>query len=631
MPAVAPKSETADKIRKGRAEREASYERASAKRLSKEQPVTTANPDWAPSWWGEFRTHAEARLNQLRAWRFSWAEHWSLLETYILPRRGIFINAAQPTPNAMIRGLPINQNIVDPTGTQAMRVCAAGLMSGLMSPSRPWFKLKPALFAREDADPDAQAWFEEVEDRMYTILGRSNFYDSGTQMFEDLTVFGTGPVIIYEDEIDVIRCYVPCPGEYLLAVGPNGRVQTLYRQFNMTISQIVEMFGLNNCPRSVQEMWYGKGGSLENEMLVAHSIEPNFPVQKPRAAEVGVIPGDFAYREVYWVWGSSDTHPLSLRGFKDPPHICPRWAVTSNDAYGRSVGMDVLPDIMQLQQETRRKAEAIEKMVRPPLLGDMSLKNEPSSVLPGHVTWVQSLDSGKGMRPVYEVKPEIEEMMQDLKEIQARIKTGFFNDLFLMLSQMDGVQPRNELELNMRQMEKIQVLGPVIERFENEGATPAIQRVFQIMKRKGLLPPLPKSLVGIPLGIEYVSMMRLAQRAAQTAGLEQYGRLTIQLAQVWPEARFTLNPAAFLAEYREQLSVPAKVVNTPQQVQQLMQQQQQQQAAAQAAETLPNAASKLAGAASDLGNVDVGGGLNAIQMMLGQGAPGQGGAALTGA
>lgn len=525
--------------------------------------------------WQTMRQHLEARLNMLRAWRFSWAQHWQLLETYLLPRRGIFINTAMPTPNTMIRGLPINQAIVDPTGTQAMRICAAGLMSGLMSPGRPWKKLKPALFDTTELDADGQSWLEEVNDRMDTIMAKSNFYDTGAQMWEDITTFGTGPMIIYEDASDVIRCYLPCPGEYLLASSSANRVESLYRLYVATVAQIVEMFGIDNCPADVRGLWRTKGSSLEVEKVIAHAIEPNFAIDLG-GQRIGQMPGGMPWREYYWVYGSSDIAPLSARGFHDQPHVCPRWAVTSNDAYGRSVGMDVLPDIMQLQVETMRKAEAIEKLVRPPLIGDASLKNEPSSILPGHLTYVPGISADKGIRPIYTVDPRVKEMMEDIREVQSRIRTGFFNDLFLMMAQSE--KPMTAYEVAQRQTEKLQVLGPVIERFHNEFAGPSIKRVFRIMERKKLLPALPKSLQGQPIGVEYISMLAVAQRAAATGGMEALAKMVGYLGGAYPEAKLVLDPVEFLQIYAKLVNAPAKATRSPDEVEKLIQAQQQQAA-----------------------------------------------------
>ena len=619
--AVAEKPDYQAKRAQRQAARKVAYENSSASQLAAQPARAGQQRPVQGQDWAILRQHQEARMNMLRAWRFSWMEHYQLLETYILPRRGIFINPAQPTANTMIRGSPINQAIVDPTGTQAMRKCAAGLMSGCMSPSRPWFKLKPALFGRDAASADAVEWFEECEDRMYTVMGRSNFYDCGAQLFEDLVVFGTGPEIIYEDDADIIRCYTPCPGEYFCASSPANRVESFFRLFVQTIAQIVEMFGLENCPPDVQQMWQNKGGSLEVEKLVAHAIEPNFAIdQNNGQSTVGKIPGDFTWRETYWIWGTAAEWPLSTRGFMDQPHVVPRWAVTSNDAYGRSLGMDVLPDIMQLQVETMRKAEAIEKMVRPPMLASMELKNEPASILPGKVTFSTDIGPGKGMRPIFEVKPEIAEMMEDIQAIQQRIKEGFFNDLFLMLETASN-KNMTAYEVAQRQQEKLQVLGPVIERLQNEYLGPAIKRIFRIMNRKGLLPPIPASLQGVSLGIEYVGLLALAQKAASTAALERFAQSAVTLAATDPSVADTWNRDEFITEMADGLLISKKILNSPEKIAALRAERQKQM---QQQQTMA-AVQQGAGAVKDLSGLSPGGGLSAVSDMLGIGGSGAGG------
>ena len=541
-------------------------------------------------------------------------QHWQLLETYILPRRGIFINQTMPTPNTMNRGAAINTAILDPTGTQAMRKCAASMKAGLMSSSRPWFKIKPAMMEREALGEEVQMWFEEVEDRMYQVMAQSNFYDSMSQMFEDLVTFGTAPVIIYEDDKSVIHCYNPCPGEYFAAASSRFTVGSLYRLFVMTTAQIVEMFGVDNCPPDVRGMWQTKGASLEREFIIAHAIEPNFPLSGVGDSDVVVVPGDFPWREIYWVYGFANDRPLSKRGFKDPPFICPRWATTSNDAYGRSPGMDALPDIMQLQVETARKAEALEKMVRPPMLASMEMKNEPSSILPGHVTYVAQLGPDKGMRPSYTVNPQVEHMMKDLDAIQTRIKVGFFNDIFLMFADQEGDR-RTAYENAQKAIEKLQVLGPVVEKSQSEAGAPAVQRVFNIMARKRMLPPIPSALRGLPLTVQFISMMALAQKAAATAGMERYAQVAGNLSAVYPEAKFKLNPFGFLNEYAETLGVSERIINSDDKagkmMADLMKQQQQMQMAQEAMAAVEGA--------KTLSETSLGGGQSALSAMLGGG------------
>lgn len=596
------------------------YEQASATLLARQPAVVKSkkseksNPDW-----NTLRGHLEARLNSLYTWRQSWwTQNWSDLAQFLLPRRSIWLTQStggNPTPNNMTRGREINQSIIDPTGTFALRVCSAGLMSGLASPSRPWFKMAPKM---KNFEPDeaGRQWMDEVENRLYNVLSGSNFYNSFAQECEDLVVFGNGPTIIYEDEKDVIRLYNPCIGEYFLSSSATLRVDGLYRRFLMTVAQIVDFFGLENCPREVQKLWQAKGSSLQIEKIIAHSIEPNFGIGKENA---GKVPGNYTWREVYWVYGAANDRPLSLRGFMDQPFTASRWATQSNDAYGRSPGMDVLPDVMQLQIETMRKAEALEKQVRPPLLADAQLKNQPASTLPGEVTYVQNLNATSGMRSIYQVNPDIRGMMEDIKEIQQRIKIGLFNDLFLMLEQGPN-KDMTATEVQAKLQEKMMVLGPVVENMLSESLKPKLHRIFAILVRRNMLPPMPDSMKGIPLDIEFTSIMAVAQRAASTGGLERIAAIIGNLSAVYPEAKDIMNVDIFLREFNELLANPQKIFRSPQAVQEIQAaqaKQQQQQAAMEAAQHGATTAKIGADAANTLADTQIGGGATALNQLLG--------------
>lgn len=591
------------------------YERSSASFLAK-QPATMPAPQKRLLGWTQYYSYLEERLAMMNVWRLSWWEHWALLAQYLLPRRYHWLI----NPNNTSRGFPLNQAIVDPTGTQAMRVCASGLMSGLTSPSRPWFKLKPRG-STSDLDQDAVLWFEMVESRIYEVMAGSNFYDSMAQMYEDLVVFGTAPVLMYEDDQDILRCYNPCAGEYFLSSSSSLRNNTFYRKFVLTTAQIVDMFGLDNCPAEVQSMWVTKGSALETERIVAHAIEPNFPIlNRGTNQDLDILEGDYPYREVYWLFGSNTEKALSIRGFNDTPFITPRWATTSNDPYGRSIGMDCLPDVMQLQVQTKRKAEAIEKQVRPPMLASVELKNEPSSILPGHVTYVSNLGPNNGMRPIYEVQPELQYMTLDLSAIQERIKRGFFNDLFLMLQ--DVTKEMTATEVAEKKQEKLQVLGPVIERLQNEALAPAIKRVFNILVRKKLLPPLPPSLADVSIQIEYISMLSLAQKAAATAGMERLLQVEGALMATDPDVGDLVDKDEFVREYASLLMVNSKIMRSPEQVAAMRKARQQQQAAQAAQQQAQQQSAMAVQGAETLSKTDVGGGVNALQMMLGQSGSG---------
>jgi hypothetical protein len=587
--------------------------------LLSQQPATAPDklqPD--AEWWITIFAYLEARLGRLRTWRYTWWAYWARLAEYFLPRRYKWLVVA----NNMNRGNPINDRIIDSTGTLAMQTCASGMWTGLTSPSRPWFKLDKGL-PWIQLDADGKEWLEDTEQRVYTVLGQSNFYTTMAQAFQDVTVFGTAPVIIYEDFHDAIRCYLPCAGEYYLAVGARNSVDTLYREYTFTVQQIVEFATLAKCPPDIQKHWEEQ--SLEIEYVVCHAIEPNFDIAKKgtKKGKVAVVPGIFTFREVYWLKGIKTPEPLSRRGFRVRPFMCARWSTVSNDAYGRSPCMDALGDDKQLQLETVRKAEFIEKGVRPPMGANPELKSEPNSILPGHTTYMDTSGGKKGFWALFDVNPAwLTGITADIKEVSARIERCLFVDLFMAISRMEGVQPRNELELTKRDLERLQELGPFIELFETEFAGPAIMRVLEIMERRRMLKPKPPSLRGVPLKINYMSIMKLAQRSAESVAMKDVFATMGELSSAAKAAAvpdpirvFDLDKAA--RKYADISNFPSECLFTEQEV--IKHDQARQQGEAQAQQPAQMAAAVQA--AKTLSDTKLESG-NALSALTGQsGAP----------
>lgn len=497
----------------------APYEDMGPTTLAAQPPTPSDRMQKDEAWWDPCFKYLENRVQSLTNWRYpSWA-YWAVLAKFFIPRRYLFL----VTANRMWRGNPINDAIIDSTAQMAVRTCRSGLWTGLCSPSRPWFKIGMEY---EGLDADEKAWFEDTEQKTYTVLRQSNFYDTMSQGFEDVTVFGNAPIITYEDKEDVCRFYLPCAGEYFLAKGARLAVNTLPREFTLTVSQIVEQFRLENCPQQIQKHW--QAGELDIEFVVRHMIEPNFALDargRSRGNDVQPVPAKFTWREIYWLKGIKTAKPLSRRGFHEQPFTVLQWYTQQNDAYARSPCMDALGDNKQVQQETYRKAEYIEKGVRPPMLADPSLKNEPASVMPAMITYVSTEAGKKGFWPAFEINPAwLQWITADIAQVNKRIEKCLFVELFMAISQMEGVQPRNELELTKRDLERLQELGPVVDLAE-KAFDLIILRVIEIMRRRGLLKPMPPKLAkrfgtGIPLKITYISIMRLAQRAAESIAMK---------------------------------------------------------------------------------------------------------------
>lgn len=563
-------------------------------------------------------SYSTSRLMGLRINRYSWWTHWRELADYFLPRRYRWII----TPNMMGRGSPINQHILDSTGVIAARNLAAGLVSGKSSPTRPWFKLKIGRIDSTGTNP-ISLWLAECERLLYLIFHESNFYNSIAIFYYDLVVFGTAALLIYEDFENVISCYNPCAGEYYVDIDGRYVPCIFYREFTLTVSAIVNEFGIENCPEEIQRMYRDpNGANLTREFVVAHSIEPN---NDGRARAFG-FSTDYAYRETYWIWGgtangqagSQQIGPkgfLRKRGFFERPNIIGRWDLVSNDAYGRSPAMDALGDQKQLQLETRRKAQAIDKMVNPPLVADVQLKNQPASLLPGGITYVSGYAaSGKpGFSSVYDTKFPVNEITQDLDECRKRISSTFFNDVLRVASQYETRSNITAVEWDMRKSESLVMLGPALERIDHEVLAPVLDRTFGIAARANVFPPPPPEIAGMPMEIEFVSMLAQAQQAAQSASIERVLGLAGNIAAVNPDIMDKINFDYTIDKYSTLLNNDPKMMRSNDEAMAIRQQRAQAQMAAQQAQM----ADLMAKAGKTLSETQVGGGVNALQAMGG--------------
>lgn len=563
--------------------------------------------------------HANTRMGAERTLRYSWWVHWREIAEYVLPRRYRWLI----TPNEMNRGVQLNQHIINNTGTKAAQDCAAGLKEGTTSSGRPWFKLAIPDMDLEDSSP-VQLWLDEVEKRIGRILAGSNYYSAKATQYFDQVTFGTAPLLIDEDDEDVIRCINPCAGEYYIWNDDTLRVGGFARDISMTVAQVVQKFGLDNCTPSVQKLFKDAGGALSKEVRVCHLIEMNDD-------RIGgkVLPSRFKWREYYWEYGNSSKGLLRLTGYLERPFSAPRWDLAANDAYGRSPIMEALGSIKQLQLMERRAAQGIDKMVNPPLKAHISMKNQPVVNLPGGVTYVTDMSAGNsGIASVYDIRLDLQPLAESIKAVEQRIKDTLFGNLWTMISNLD--RDVTAFQIARMQEEKLVQLGPVLERNQNESLDPDLERVFAIMNRRGLIPPAPKEIHGMPLEIQYVSMLAIAQRAASTSALEQLvgfighlqaGDIATAQAGGMPTSWDNIDRDELVDEYADMLGVSPKVIKATMQVAQIRQQRAQAAAQAQQQQQQMDMLKQATASAKDLGQTQVGGGQNAIQAMLGTGGP----------
>lgn len=526
-----------------------------------------------------------SRWGQLRNERESWMAHWKEISDYLLPRSGRFF------VDDRNRGDKRHNNIYDSTGTRALRVLAAGMMAGMTSPARPWFRLTtsdPQL----DESAAVKAWLADVTRLMQMVFAKSNTYRTLHSMYEELGAFGTASTIVLADFNSVIHHYTLTTGEFAMAADHRGQVNTLYREFQMTVAQMVREFGRDNCSPTVQTLF--DRGALEQWVTIMHAIEPRVDRDMTKRDD-----RNMAWKSVYFEHGGNEDKILRDSGFKEFPALCPRWATTGGDIYGNSPAMEALGDIKQLQHEQLRKAQGIDYKTKPPLQAPTSLKSRDVDTLPGGISFVDSAAPNGGIRSAFEVNIDLSHLLADIQDVRERIKGSFYADLFLMLA--NGTNPQmTATEVAERHEEKLLMLGPVLERMHNEILDPLIEMTFSRMVEAGIVPPPPDELQGMELNVEFVSMLAQAQRAIATNSVDRFVGNLGAVAGIKPEVLDKFDADRWADAYADMLGIDPELIVPGEQVALIRKQR------AEAAQAQQQAAMLNQGAdtAQKLGSVD---------------------------
>lgn len=492
------------------------------------------------------------RLEALRSERSSFIPLYRELSDYHLAHRGRFLTSDRN------KGHKRNTRQINNSSRMSARTLASGMMSGITSPARPWFRLSTGDNKLDDLTA-VKMWLHQVQVIMYKVFSSSNTYNSLHQLYSELGVFGTAAMGVFQDFENVIWCKPYTVGSYMMGMDGQNVSDTLYREYELSVAQVIKQFGVDNVSDHVKTQW--QNGNSEAWVKIVHAIEPN-----DERDNSSVKASDKKVRSVYFEAdvGAKDGEDKFLResGFDEFPILTPRWDVTGEDVYATDCpGITALGDTKALQLAEKRKYQAIDKLVNPPLQGPSGLKNKMkgNSLGPNEIVWHDTVNNA-GLRSIYEnYRPDVNQLKEEILNVENRVQRAFYEDLFLMLANTDrrNITAREVAE---KHEEKLLMLGPVLERLHTELLDPLIDRTFNILQREGVLPLPPPELQNKELSVEYVSVLAQAQRLVNTGAIDRIAQFTGGLATIWPEARHKINVNKSIDEYAEALGVSPDII-----------------------------------------------------------------------
>lgn len=551
------------------------------------------------------RQFYEKVRGQLAEERVTFEPHWRELADHTKPRRMRYFTSD------VNRGDRRNSKIIDSTATTAARTLASGMMAGITSPARSWFRLTVPDPAMAEI-PSVKAWLHETTQTLETVFARASLYKALPIVYGDIGTFGTSAMMVEEDFDTVMRCYVFPLNSYYLGLSDRLKVEVFFREFTMTVRQMVEKFGnrdakgkidWSNFSLEVRNLY--DEGQLEKRREVCHIILPNDDYN-PKKLESKFKKFTSCYYEKGSGMPGDEDKYLRESGYDYFPVLAPRWEVSGEDVYGTNCpGMEALGDIKQLQVAEKKILNAIAKMVDPPLKADPTLRQEPVSMLAGGISFVSERDGKSGLSPLHEVNPQVQHLEMKQDSVRRRIKRIFFEDLFLMMASDERTQPPTAEEIVERRSEKMIAVGPVLEQFNDDVLDPLIDLGYTFADMQGLIKPAPEEIAGRPLKVEYISIMAQAQKMMGIASVERFigfVRSTFEVTQD-PSVLDKVDFDQTIDEYGDALGVPPQIVRSDEAVAEIRAGRAEANRKAALAEQVPAAAK----AAKDLAGAEMGG------------------------
>lgn len=506
------------------------------------------------------------------------------LSRFFLPNRGLF--SGDPTSeHKSKRGKPQGQDILDGTPIRARRILQSGFQSGISSPARPWFRVQTVDPDRREREA-VKRYLGRAEQEMRMLALRSGLYNMLHIGYGDLGVFGTEAAIVEDYKASDLRGLQLVPGTYWVGMSEGWGIDTLFREYGLTVSQIVRKFVYKGnsknepdwgaVPKRIKKLW--DDGQTEEVEPVCQLIMPRLDRD-----ERIMTPDHKPIASLHWV--KNDDRPVGEDryaiegGYDENPISASRWDANGFETYGYSPGMDAIFDTRELMAKRRDYAELLHRINRPPMNIHASLRGGAFSLLPGARNYMD--DISKGAAPAFQVTPQFAPLNQDIEMTKDGIWSAMYADLFMMISQLDRRQI-TATEIDERREEKLISLGPVLERQHFEKLRPLVERLFRRVQRSGVLGPPPEELKGVDLEIDFVSMLAQAQKAIATGSIERLAGYVGNLAGAMPDVLDKLDGDQSVDVYADMLGVPPGVVRSDEAVEKLREQRRaaQEQAAA---------------------------------------------------
>jgi hypothetical protein len=438
--------------------------------------------------------------------------------------------------------------VFDATAADAAEQLAASLLAELTPPWSRWFGLAPARGAAED--PATLRALEDATATLQRHFDQSNFGVEVHQAFLELVVAGTGILLVEEaplGEASAFRFAAVPLRHAVLAEGPSGRLDTVFRQARLTAAQLRQRHPAAELPMEIERAAEANGPRLPGYDALAM---PQDPMAVHRVVEA-VWPDHQGIRYMA-VLADEPDRPVDLAEgrFSENPFIAFRWLKAPGEVYGRGPVMKALPDI----RTANKVVELVLKNASIACTGIWQAEDDgvlnPATIklVPGAI--IPKAPGSAGLTPL--AAPgnfNVSELV--LQDLRTRIRGALLADRLAPLE----TARMTATEVLERSAQTARLLGATYGRLQSELLMPLVTRCLAILRRRGEIPA--ALLEGHASELRYESPLARVQGRADAANTLMFLQAVNSLGGA---AAAQLDAAAATRWLARSLGAPAEVL-----------------------------------------------------------------------
>lgn len=413
------------------------------------------------------------RFKKAKKKKEPWLPLFQLLGEYIHTRRQNF-------QGEQTSGEFLTREIFDSTAPKANKTMASSLVGLLWPSSGKRFEFRAPRSLPKNSTT-IKKYYEQITEFVQDVLDnpKGGLLTAFDEYMIDQGAFGTSGVEPIEDEKVGVIYRSWSIKEMTISEGKNGEVDSIFLELRFEVQRLVKEYGIENLSERVKKLY--ENNKLDDEIDIIIAIEPRYIRDPEKLNSLNM-----AFQSLHYE--KENCHLMREKGFDEIPIKVGRMTKIIGETYGRSPGMDALPDVLEANIIWEATTIAIEKNLAPPLgvLDDGRLGGEEIDTSANAVNvfnFTGRAGEGNPVFPLFTVG-EIKQTVNLLERLAEQISNHFYVDRLLDFNNQTQMTLG---EAQMRNRIRFATLNSIFARQIQDVFSPVIERTFNILFKQGKL------------------------------------------------------------------------------------------------------------------------------------------------